>query len=100
MTAETQDPQLAVILSRLVGIDDALKEIRLENREARAAAVPVLVWEQRNKHVDSRLQQLGREIGDIRASMAASRAPWWSTWTVVLAAAGFGWSLFGPLVRG
>lgn len=84
MTTETNDPLVAVILSRLTGIDATLAEIRTENREARQASVPIVVWEQRNKHVDSRLQGLGREIGDLRAA----RAPWWSTWTVVLAAGG------------
>lgn len=94
MTApDTADPVLAVILSRLTGIDATLSELRSETREARQASVPLVVWEQRNKHVDSRLQQLGREIGDLRAA----RAPWWSTWTVVLAAAGVLLGIFQPL---
>lgn len=95
MTA-LNDADTAVILQRLTGIDNLLAEMRAEQREARTAAVPLFVWEQRNKHVDERLQGLGREIGDIRATIAAARAPWWSTWTVALAAGGLALSILQP----
>lgn len=96
----TTDPTLAVVVSRLDDLRTDFAELRGEVRTSTEQSVSRGEWGQRNAHVDTRLASLGREIGDMRTELHARRAPWWSTWAVALAAAGFAWSLLGPVITG
>lgn len=97
---------LAVVAARMVDLREDFAEMRAEVRAASAQSVSRGEWGQRNNHVDtriasvdSRVTSVGREVGDLRAMIESRRAPWWSTWAVVLAGAGFAWSILGPVVR-
>lgn len=90
----------AVVIARFDDLRGAFEDLRDEVREARQSVVSRGEWGQRNAHVDTRLDSQGREIGQLRAELSARRAPWWSTWAVVLAAAGFAWSVLGDAIRG
>lgn len=90
---------LAVVVARLDDLRQDFAEMRTEVRQASDQSVSRGEWGQRNAHVDTRLNSLGREVGDLRKDIESRRAPWWSTWAVVLAAAGFAWSIIGPVIR-
>ena len=97
---------LAVLVQRVESEGRAQSEDRAELREdfkqlresvERASQDKVSrgEWGQRNEHVDSRLQGLGREIGELRTALAAKTAPWWSVGAVLVAGASLAWSVFG-----
>ena len=117
---ESDAATLAVVVSRIDDLREDIAEMRRAVAEASARAVPRGEWEQRNNLVDSKFAAFGREVGDLRnethtrhaelraetanryaelrAEIQSRRAPWWSAAAVVLAAAGFGWSLLGPAI--
>lgn len=86
---------LAVVVSRLDDLREDVQELRSEVRKAREDAVSRGEWGQRNNHVDSRLNGLGREVGDLRADLNSKRAPWWSVASIAVAALALLWSMFG-----
>lgn len=79
MSAET-DPTLAVVVARLDDLRADMRAMRTELATHRADLVPRGEWEQRNRHVDARHQEIGREIGGIRTELRAEiqsrRQPW------------------------
>lgn len=98
--AENADATLAVVVSRIDDMRLDLADMRREFRESTRAAVSRGEWDQRNRHVDARLDGQGREIGQLRTELSSRRAPWWSTWAVALSAVGLAWSIIGPVLRG
>lgn len=115
-----EDPAttIAVVVARLDDVRDDIAGLRRAIEASARDKVSRGEWEQRNNHVDSRLAGQGREIGDLRAEIAAARgearhavaavradldsrrAPWWSTATVLTACAALAWSIFGDLLVG
>lgn len=89
---------LAVVAARLDDVRTDIAEMRTEVRQAAQHAVSRGEWGQRNEHVNSRLQELGREIGQLRTELASRRAPWWSVAAVLVAAAALVWSVLGPVI--
>lgn len=106
--------QLAVVAARLgdvierqekdtARLAEAIESLRRDLATSRADLVTRGEWEQRNRHVDARHQELGREIGTLRTSIEtktaalageinaieakveARRAPWWSVAAVAVA---------------
>lgn len=76
----TGDRGLDLVLARL-------EDIAADLRDMRANYVPTAVWVQRNAHVDSRLQSIGRELGDLRTEVRSKRVPWPSVASVVISGA-------------
>ena len=65
---------LAVVVARLDDVRGDLRAMRSELAASRADMVSRGEWEQRNRHVDSRHQDLGREIGTLRTAHATDVA--------------------------
>ena len=94
---------LAVVAARLSDLREDVKGMRSDLTAYRAELVSRGEWEQRNRAVDARFQEQGREIGQLRTSLdtkiaevggdikavetkADSRhAPWWAVASVVVA---------------
>lgn len=106
---QPQDPTLAVVVARLDDLRTDVQGLRNELHKSNENNVGRGEWSQRNNHVDTRLNSLGREVGDLRSQHerdiaavrtdAASRnAPWWVWVAAVLGVLGFGWSVLGPVV--
>lgn len=102
-------PDPDVLLARLDALREDVGELREDIRLAVQNTVPRGEWAQRNEHVDTRLNGLGREVGDLRLQLTsrvnelrtevnARRAPWWSVATVVLSAGAVAWSVLGPAI--
>lgn len=89
---------LAVVVARLDDLRADMQSMRDEIRKSSENAVSRGEWGQRNQHVDTRLNSLGREVGDLRKDIDSRRAPWWSVWAVVLSAGGFCWAILGPII--
>jgi hypothetical protein len=89
---------LAVVVARLDDMREDFAGLRRSVEASASEKVSRGEWGQRNQHVDSRLAGLGREIGDLRAQLQAKSAPWWSVLAVVIAGAGFAWSVLGPAI--
>lgn len=89
---------LAVVVARLDDLRTDFAAMRTEVRQAAGECVTRGEWGQRNQHVDTRINSLGREVGDLRKDIDSRRAPWWSVFAVTLAAAGLVWSIVGPVV--
>jgi len=88
------------VLARLDDIKGDVTAIRTQLDALPERYVPRAEWVQRNEHVDTQFRTHGREIGDLRSELRSRRAPWWSTWSVALAAAALAWSVLGPAIRG
>lgn len=72
MTATPGQPDevtLAVVAARLADVREEMRGMRSDLAAHRAELVPRGEWEQRNRHVDSRFQEQGREIGALRTSI-------------------------------
>lgn len=91
---------LATLTEQVSSLNKNVEGLRSELRDDRKTYVQHSVWEQRNKTVDANLAHQGREIGQLRTDLASRRAPWWSTWAVVLSAGALAWSVLGPAIRG
>jgi hypothetical protein len=108
MTA-TPDEQLrvdlAVALSQLDGLRTDVGSVLTQLTSMRSELVPRTEWEQRNRTVDERHQQIGRELGaeradrqrsddamrsEFRAELAARRVPWTAVGALILAALAIG----------
>lgn len=127
MSPQPDDATLAVVVARLDDLreqqrrdtetlTEAIESLRRELSTSRADMVSRGEWVQRNAAVDLRFQEQGREIGGLRTAQTADiaqlraehaedmatirsrSAPWWSAWTVVLAAAAVAWSVLGPII--
>jgi hypothetical protein len=90
----------AVIVAMLTDVKDDVKVVREQLDRMPERFVSRGEWGQRNEHVTTQLMTHGREIGQLRSDLANRRAPWWSTWTVVLSAAALAWAILGPGIRG
>jgi len=91
---------IATLTVTVTALTGTVEGLRSELRQDRLTYVPRGEWEQRNRTVDSNFSHQGREIGQLRSDINSRRAPWWSTLAVVVAAASFAWSVFGPVLRG
>ncbi|GEA79927.1 hypothetical protein [Cellulomonas uda] len=72
MTASPGQPDdvtLAVVAARLADVREEMRGMRSDLASHRAELVPRGEWEQRNRHVDSRFQEHGREIGTLRTAI-------------------------------
>ena len=70
------DPTLAVVVARLDDVRKDIDGLRADVRATTAANVPRGEWVQRNLYVDGMFAAQGREIGQLRAEVAAKRTPW------------------------
>ncbi|ACV09821.1 hypothetical protein Jden_2184 [Jonesia denitrificans DSM 20603] len=98
MAMPETEATLAVVVARLDDLRADMQSLREEVRKSSENSVTRGEWGQRNQHVDTRINTLGREIGDLRTDVNSRRAPWWSVWAVALAAGGFAWSIIGPVI--
>ena len=96
---------LAVLAARMDDVRADIRGMRGDLAAHRAELVPRGEWEQRNRHVDARFQDQGREIGTLRTSLETTktalegkvaaaeqradsrRAPWWTVAALVLSGA-------------
>ena len=85
---------LAVVVARLDDVRGDIRDMRTEATAHRTEMVSRGEWEMRNRAVDSRFDNQGREIAELKAA----RAPWWSWASVLLAAFALGWALLGPAI--
>lgn len=90
---------LAVLVARVTDTREDVGELRRSLENASADKVTRGEWGQRNEHVNSRLQSLGREVAELRAAIHAKTAPWWSVAAVVVAALALVWSVLGDAIR-
>jgi len=103
MTAQpptATDVALAALTQQVASLDQNVGAMRVELRDDRKTYVQRGEWTQRNETVDRNFSAHGREIGALRADLNSRRAPWWSTWAVVLSGGALAWSLLGPAIRG
>lgn len=87
---------LAVVVARLDDLRQDVAGLRNELHASQSENVSRGEWGQRNAHVDTRLDALGREIGDLRTEVRSARAPWWTWATVLCAVAGVLLAVFLP----
>lgn len=87
MAPEDDRVTLAVVVSRLDDLREDLRELRDELSQQRGQTVARTEWEMRNAHVDSKFAGHGREIGQLRADLAARRQPWTSVASALVAVA-------------
>lgn len=85
---------LAVVVSRLDDLREDLRDIRITFEKSERDKVSRGEWEQRNTAVDARFEGQGREIAQLRASIAAAKAPWWSVAAVITAVGSLAWTMF------
>lgn len=98
MTGQTlsQEATLAVVVQRLDDLRSDVKTLREEWHGSRGDVVPRGEWVQRNTTVDTRFESQGREIAEIKQTIAAARAPWWAWLSPVVAVVALAWAVFGP----
>lgn len=77
---------LAVVVARLDDLRDDMRAMRQELASHRADLVPRGEWEQRNRHVDARFQEQGREIANLRTEVRTEAQSRRQPWTAVAAA--------------
>lgn len=85
---------LAVVVARLDDVRGDLRDLRTELTTHRTEMVSRGEWEMRNRAVDSRFDNQGREIAELKAA----RAPWWSWASVTVAGLAFAWTVLGPVI--
>jgi malate synthase len=109
MTGPSEEATLAVVVSRIDDLREDVQHLRTDLADVRTGLVSRGEWEQRNNHVDSRFQaqslqsdtrhqQLGREIGELRTEIRARQAPWWSVAAVIVAGVALAWNIIGPIL--
>lgn len=86
----SEDPTLAVVLSKLSDLREDVLELRAEVRASSANVVGRGEWVQRNAHVDGTFAGQGREIALLRTEIVQARtlaenrrAPWWSVMAAI-----------------
>ncbi|WP_029289145.1 hypothetical protein [Cellulomonas sp. HZM] len=108
MSAQPGQPDevtLAVLAARMDDVREDIRGMRTDLSAHRAELVSRGEWEQRNRAVDARFQEQGREISTLRTSLEtkttaldarvtaadnkadARRAPWWAVGALVVSAA-------------
>lgn len=87
---------IATLTTQVASLDGNVAGLRQELRDDRKTYVQRGEWTQRNDTVNTRFENQGREIANLRADVNSRRAPWWSTWAVALSAGALAWSVFGP----
>lgn len=85
---------LAVVVARLDDVREDIRDLRTDLSSHRTEMVSRGEWEMRNRAVDSRFDNQGREIAELKAA----RAPWWSWASVLVAAAALIWAVLGPVI--
>jgi hypothetical protein len=88
--------QVAVVIARLDDVREDIAQLRDAITTSSAEKVGRGEWIQRNQHVDSRFQQLGREVAQLRTELAARRLPWPAVAAVVVSIATLVWTVLGP----
>lgn len=96
--SESDPVTLAVVASQIGDLREDIRDLRGDISNARDNNVSRGEWVQRNSNVDTRFQNQGREIGELRLELRARRAPWWSVGALLVAAAAFAWSVLGPVI--
>lgn len=86
--ATTDDATLAVVVARLDDLRAQVASLSDKLDAHRGEMVPRTEWTQRNATVDDRFNAQGKEIADLRAELAARRAPWWSIASAIAAVIG------------
>lgn len=94
MTAMDDAASLAVVVARLDDVREDIRDLRTDLSSHRTEMVSRGEWEMRNRAVDSRFDNQGREIAELKAA----RAPWWSWASVLVAAAALIWAVLGPVI--
>lgn len=94
MTAMDDAASLAVVVARLDDVREDIRDLRTDLSSHRTEMVSRGEWEMRNRAVDSRFDNQGREIAELKAA----RAPWWSWASVLVAGAALIWTVLGPVI--
>jgi hypothetical protein len=94
--AESDPVTLAVVASQIGDLREDIRDLRSDLSNARAGNVSRGEWVQRNSNVDTRFQNQGREIGELRTELRSRRAPWWSVAALFLSAIAVLWTILGP----
>ena len=94
MTAMDDAASLAVVVARLDDVREDIRDLRTDLSAHRTEMVSRGEWEMRNRAVDSRFDNQGREIAELKAA----RAPWWSWASVLVAGAALIWTVLGPVI--
>lgn len=81
----TDNATLAVVVARLDDLRVQVASLSDKLDAHRGEMVPRTEWMQRNATVDERFQDQGKDISDLRAELAARRAPWWSVVSAITA---------------
>jgi hypothetical protein len=89
---------LARVEATLESVAKALGELREDVLRQRGDVVPRGEWLQRNAYVDSKFDNQGADISEIRQDLAAKRAPWWVVLAAGLGVLGFLWTVLGPVL--
>ncbi len=82
---------LAKIETQLEGL---LKTVEDLKRSFEQTVVTRNEWAQRNKYVDSKLEESAQDISELKSG----RGPWWAWAMAMIAAISLGWDLMQPLV--
>lgn len=85
---------LAVVVARLDDVREDIRDLRTDLSAHRTEMVSRGEWEMRNRAVDNRFENQGREIAELKAA----RAPWWSWASVVIAGLALGWAILSPVL--
>lgn len=91
----SDEATLAVVVARLDDVRTDLARFGDRLDTSLRAQVSRGEWEQRNTAVDARFDAQGREIAQLRASIAAAKAPWWSVGALIVSAGALAWTMFG-----
>ena len=98
MTADDDRPtseqslkvDIAVVQSKIDALTDTLKGLSVRFDDRSRENVLRTEWELRNQHVDTKFQNQGREISDLRAEVRSKdsrRPPWTAIAALVIAGA-------------
>lgn len=93
---ESDPVTLAVVASQIGDLREDIRDLRGDISSARDNNVSRGEWVQRNSNVDTRFQNQGREIGELRLELRSRRAPWWSVGALILSAGALLWTVLGP----
>jgi len=91
----SDEATLAVVVARLDDVRHDLANLGTRLDASARAQVGRGEWEQRNRAVDARFEGQGREIAQLRTTLAGQRAPWWSVGALVVSAAAFAFQWLG-----
>lgn len=91
-----EDISLQVVNTQLAFVREDIQALTKRFDTFNDSKVSHREWAQRNEHVNTRLEGLGREIGELRTEIRAKSAPWWSVGAMICAIAALAYTVLGP----